>query len=229
MHSYVQDTSIIPNNTLTYTAGSVNTISGVPSETYVVAGAPATVPDTAHGQNLEFNRTEEQDGEFSTGQRIYQAVQNNEFAYSHDLGGTPVQSLVFSAPASPGSPYAAQIQIWDISGAVQPSNDPRPRPTGLEAQLWATINPVLTSGGLSTVIENADTDDPSVSIYNGDTFNAAYSFVGGEAGKPGVRLPAQFAIELLNGDGAVDYIPMVISDNCLPGDTLVEKMVEPED
>ena len=205
LYDYVQDTSGTEEspaqaNTLTYQIGAVANVSDTPSEAAIIAGAPATVPDTSDGQHKEFNR----DG-FNPATLIPAVITLGQVGSQIDISGAVVQNLVYNFPNS--NPYAGQVTIWDTSG-------------GGDATVWGSFT---LANGTTTVIENVHTDSPTVGLYSGNTRVLAGSFIGTA---PTSALPVSFAVELLNGDGAVDYLPLSITNNCLAGDTLIEKMVE---
>ena len=205
LYDYVQDTSGTEENpaqanTLTYQIGSVAAISDIPSEAAIVAGAPDTVPDTEDGQHLEFNR----DG-FAPESSIPAVITLGQVGSQIDLSFAAVENLVFNFPVGTASPYQGQVSIWDTSG-------------GGDATKWASFT---LPGNSTIVIENANAGIPGIGQYFGDT-----RFDGSYLTAPTTSLPVSFAIELLNGDGAVDYVPLSVVNNCLSEDTLVEKMVE---
>lgn len=207
LYDYTQDTSgteeaPAQTNTLTYQIGSVASPSTIPSAAAIVAGAPDTVPDTEDGQHLEFNR----DG-FTPETSIPAVITLGQVGTQIDLFSAAVQNLVFNFPNS--SPYQGQVSIWDTSGSG-------------DATKWGSLT---LANGTTTVIENTDAGIPTVGLYSGNSRVLDGDFIETPTGP----LPVSFAIELLNGDGAVDYVPLSIVNNCLPEDALIEKMVEAEE
>lgn len=205
LYDYTQDTSgteeaPAQTNTLTYQVGAVANVSDVPSEAAVIAGDGANVPDTDDGQHLEFNR----DG-FTPTTSIPAVITLGQVGSQMDMSLASIQNLVFNFPNS--SPYQGQVTIWDTSG-------------GGSATEWGSIT---LANGTTTVVENINTGTPTVGLYSGDTRVLVGDFLGST---PTTSLPVSFAVELLNGDGAVDYLPLSVVNNCLPEDALVEKMVE---
>ena len=214
-----EDSTTLQDNKLTYAIGAVGSTladallqipgtSGI-SGTVVSAGSPDTVPDTTKGQHNSFS---------NPASGIETAVNN-----SPSLVGVPL-NMQFRAIANlafwqntqaSGDPYNGKINIWNSTSAPY--------------TLWGSFESGSSISEISTIIvERLDTGPPIISVYRNSDSTKIRDIGWSGNTAPSSSLPLSFVIELESTTANLDYLPLYITDNCFPGDTLVEKMVEVE-
>ena len=207
------DSTTTQTNTLTYAIGAVGStineaISTIPG-TQVVAGVNGSVPETTKGQHNAFTDP--------AASAIQTAVTNNEVGVPLDMRFKAVENIVFGYNTNVGgNKYSGKIDIWNSTSSPY--------------TLWGSFETGdRISETFTIIIENLDGGlPPIISVYRNSDFTKQDSIGWSGGTSPSGSLPLSFVIELESPTANLDYLATHVVDNCLSGDTLVEKMVEVE-